>query len=576
MKRILDRLMARQQRLMDTLAQEKRATAASSPAPTQERIDAEESAIAQALSALEQGELASAHRALEPFAEGAVRVRTLTILSRLASANGSFEEALGLLKRAEQLDPVDTKVWHLLAELLAVCRRHTEEVQYRRKLAFASTEVSPQAYVDWVRALLRSNSKTNRPAVMEIRLAVRKLEAAGAGDADLKVRMAEALYAFDGGLMKDARALYRAASPCPPRMRDTTARWTRMIDWCTQSGAELTRLVDEGVPACRPMIAELSDVCIFPRFQWVPILEGGNAVLKGFAMQRLQLRSEDPGTPILMNNSSVAEMRIDEDLPVISTPALLIGGVAQYYHNTVDFLASLAVAEQTGLGSELPLVVNDDLAPFQLEQLTLLGYGQDRLIRLKAGQAVRFDRLVVPSRLVQGGRWVDPMLPRWYRQRLGSKLGAKGGAPRRLYLTRRDTQRRRVVNEEALIDTLVRRGFEVVAPEKLSVRQQIELFAQASHIVAPTGAALTNMVYASEGAAILTLYNRHLMEGGGDLYFDALAAACGHRFLGIGCVPATVRSGARVIDADLEVDVAAVTAGLDDLQHQEPAPQLSA
>lgn len=574
MKKLLDKLMARQQRLMDELTRDERGSAVSSGTPepvTPERLAAEADAIARAFQALDAGDLAGARAALQPFAEDAARVETLGTLARIASAEGHVTEALELLRRAERMSPSDVGVWQLLADTLKLVKRYEEEVQYRRKLAFADGSVPASAAVDWVRSLLRASEQRKLP-LNEIRLATRRLEAADDVTPALRLCMAETLYACGGALIDDARAIYDKAAALPAGQRAASAEWVRMTDWCLAQGMPLTRLTDEGIPAHRPSIVELSDVDIYPALQWLPVLADGTALFEGQAPLRLKLRSEDAATPLVMSNGATAELRLNAQLPVVDTPALLIGGLPRYYHHTVEFLSGLAIAEATGIGADLPLVVNEDLAPFQIEQLALLGYSEQRLIRVPADRPTRFERLVVTSRLVQGGRWIDPMVPRWYRQRLVKPVATLG---RRLYLTRRSTHRGRVADEAALIDALATRGFEVVEPECLSVREQVDLFAQASHIVGPGGAALTNMLFAAPGAAVLVLANRHLLQGSGDTYYEALAIACGHRSASISCAPAAVQSGQRVVDADLAVDVSAVLAALDALE-ERPGPAVSA
>lgn len=565
MRNILDTLMARQHRLMESLIeadQVPKPVSSQPEAPSQQRIDEEQAALTQALGYLELGDMSAAREVLLPFGDAAVYVQTLITFARVLSTEGFFDRALELLERAERLDPGDTKVWWHLAELFATKRRATDEVRYRRKLAFVAPGPPAQAFIDLVRATLRANRKTVSLAAGEVRLAMKKLAALGTATTETNIGMAEAVFAFDV-LAKDARALYRTARPSEIGEVDVTARWFRFWDWCNHVGATVTRLTDEGVPAHRPMIAELHDVIVSPRLQWVPLVDEGRAILRGFAIQRIQLRSEDALTPLLMSGAKLAELRLPSNIPVIDRPALLLGGTPQYYHHTIEFLSALAVAEKTGIGVDLPLVVNDDLAPFQLEQLELLGYPESRLIRVRADQPTRFRRLTVPSRLVQGGRWIDPILARWYRERLGAPLSSNHLRSRRLYLSRQGTERRRVVNEEEVTALLLRHGYSAVAPEQLSVREQIDLFAGASHIVAATGAALTNMVFAPAGARIVALYNRHLVQGGGDIYFDALATACGHRFLKIECAPGRVLTGQRVIDADLIVDLNELSAALD-------------
>jgi capsular polysaccharide biosynthesis protein len=54
-----------------------------------------------------------------------------------------------------------------------------------------------------------------------------------------------------------------------------------------------------------------------------------------------------------------------------------------------------------------------------------------------------------------------------------------------------------VVNEAELAPILERHGFEIVEAGTLSVADQVRLFAHADAIVAPTGSAQTNLLFAS-------------------------------------------------------------------------------
>ncbi len=574
MKGLLDRLLTRQHRLMHKLAESGREARQRAGKPSQERIGQEQAALAAAAQALEQGNVDAARGLLEPFADAPSDPRVLVMLSRIEVASGMAEKALANLRRAEQMSPTDTKVWRLMAEALARCRRHTEEVQYRRKLAFAAGDVPAQAHVDWVRALLRAAPQTQQIPVNEVRLAVRKLQSAADATPDLRLRMAEALFAFDGDPFdQEARELYRSAAPCPANARDVTARWIRMIEWCEASGAELTRLVDEGAPGFRPMVARLRDVDLYPAMQWSPVVDGGKAVIKGFAMHGMPLWREQPSTPALMNNRRHVELRLAATPRLIDQPALLIGGSQNVYRHTVEHLSSLAVAEEAGVVGDLPLVVNDDLAPFQLEQFKLLGYGENRLIRVPADQPTRFEQLVVPSRLVKRGAWIDPLLPRWCRRRF---VVPGGAAARRLFVVPSAPAAPGIANQDELGHALAARGFDLLEADRLSVRECIDAFAGAAHVVGLARDALANMVFAPPGAIVVALYNRYAAAPAA-AQFDALAAACGHRYLGITCAPPALREGEAFDDSPLLVDVAALLADLDDLDSRpSPTTQISA
>jgi capsular polysaccharide biosynthesis protein len=76
---------------------------------------------------------------------------------------------------------------------------------------------------------------------------------------------------------------------------------------------------------------------------------------------------------------------------------------------------------------------------------------------------------------------------------------------RRLYVSRRAQTMRVMVNELALEAALIRRGFQIVRPERMSVADQIRLFSEAEVIVGPTGAGLTNALFAAPGCKVVEI-----------------------------------------------------------------------
>lgn len=71
---------------------------------------------------------------------------------------------------------------------------------------------------------------------------------------------------------------------------------------------------------------------------------------------------------------------------------------------------------------------------------------------------------------------------------------------RKIYLSRRDAANRRLpLNEEEVAAALAARGFEIVAPGELPWAAQIRLFREAAIIVAPHGAALSNLAWTEDG-----------------------------------------------------------------------------
>jgi capsular polysaccharide biosynthesis protein len=199
---------------------------------------------------------------------------------------------------------------------------------------------------------------------------------------------------------------------------------------------------------------------------------------------------------------------------------------------------------------------------FHRELLELFGIGADRRVDASAHPHVQADCLVVPGPPAMTEK-NPPWAVAYLRERLLPTVDTSG--PRRnIYVTRgASANNRTIVNEAALLDLLAGRGFEPVDPGALSVTEQIRTFATADLIVAPHGAALTNLVFASPGSAVIELFPT------GCLLPDYWRLACGvpglrYRYVSADGGPAR-QTRATTIVRDIEVDLAAVSATLDEL-----------
>ncbi|MEM7596563.1 MAG: glycosyltransferase family 61 protein [Pseudomonadota bacterium] len=101
---------------------------------------------------------------------------------------------------------------------------------------------------------------------------------------------------------------------------------------------------------------------------------------------------------------------------------------------------------------------------------------------------------------------------------------------RRLLISRAQTERRRVLNEDAFAARLAPFGFERVVAETLSLKEQVALFSQASHIIAPHGAGLANIAFAPPVTKVLEFYSAFITRG-----FWTMANQLGHDYHAFAC-----------------------------------------
>ena len=92
----------------------------------------------------------------------------------------------------------------------------------------------------------------------------------------------------------------------------------------------------------------------------------------------------------------------------------------------------------------------------------------------------------------------------------------------RLYVTRRACANRRILNEEALIEFLRPYGFRVVELEKMSFREQVELFHRAEIVLGPHGAGFNLIVFSGVILVIVLHPDQHPQN-----HFHTLARGMG-------------------------------------------------
>ncbi len=96
-------------------------------------------------------------------------------------------------------------------------------------------------------------------------------------------------------------------------------------------------------------------------------------------------------------------------------------------------------------------------------------------------------------------------------QELRQKYGVKT-PHKKIYITRKTAnsnsyaiQNRIMLNEDALISTLINYGFEIIEPSGLSAIDQIKLFSSAKFIVTASGSAMFNVVFCHPGTKLIDI-----------------------------------------------------------------------
>lgn len=91
-----------------------------------------------------------------------------------------------------------------------------------------------------------------------------------------------------------------------------------------------------------------------------------------------------------------------------------------------------------------------------------------------------------------------------------NKVFKKNADPQsKIYLTRKNSFYRKIINEGDIINELKSKNFKAFDPETLSIKEQIEIFSSAKVILSPTSSALSNIVFCNEGTKIIEIIPKY-------------------------------------------------------------------
>jgi hypothetical protein len=187
-----------------------------------------------------------------------------------------------------------------------------------------------------------------------------------------------------------------------------------------------------------------------------------------------------------------------------------------YYHWLIDVAPKIASAKRY-FGSEISDVIfvyPRALTQYETETIDMLGINSTNVVNSHdVGEMTAREVFALP---LPGFAKLSPRI--FELQRL---LAMPPSPERRLYIAR--AGRRKVINEDQLLRMLKLRGFEPIEDRPRSMEEQIALFASASHIVAPHGAGLSNILWSGPSTQVLELANSAYPSGA----FVRLAAMLG-------------------------------------------------
>ena len=118
----------------------------------------------------------------------------------------------------------------------------------------------------------------------------------------------------------------------------------------------------------------------------------------------------------------------------------------------------------------------------------------------------KFGHLLAPSMSNREDGITVPEMVKWLRHTFGQKFIPR----RKIFISRDDAPARRLINAEQVFMAL--QGWETVTLTGMNIKQQIDLFSEASHVMSTHGAGLANLIWCQPDTKVIEISQLELLD----------------------------------------------------------------
>ncbi len=304
-----------------------------------------------------------------------------------------------------------------------------------------------------------------------------------------------------------------------------------MREYCTKAQKELV-VIEEPTQRVvyKPAYYGKSKECLYrfpsPSIYVAKITDGtvigalGMVVACGHILCDAYAQDEDHRTlfkfgPIKKVKKDGFMVLVDKEVQEMEEAVNLCGIASNnYYHFTMEILSRLDYVNHNEAYRSLPILIDASVQQYeQMKDLLAAVNETHPVVYVKEGALVKVHHLIHPSM----NTWMPVNVSNRELFRISDNLIAASGVEnirkaaqrymvpqtdKKIFLSRRRTESKRIRNEDALAAKFAEAGFEIVFTEDLSYAEQVALFSSAGCVVGASGAALTNIIYCHPGTVV--------------------------------------------------------------------------
>ena len=191
-----------------------------------------------------------------------------------------------------------------------------------------------------------------------------------------------------------------------------------------------------------------------------------------------------------------------------------------YGHWLIESVPRVMMAQEAFSGSTLHFVVGSEqgqIGRIFRESLDLCGVRPDCIVATM-DKPVCYPELIYPTPITVQPWIKAPRVVATLEQMAHDQ--SFGVGPTKLFVSRNAIGRRMLLNEDAVVAQAKARGYVWVDPGELSLREQINLFRSATHVISNLGAACASIVFSPRGVRFLALTTEFMQD---DFFWDLVS-----------------------------------------------------
>lgn len=231
--------------------------------------------------------------------------------------------------------------------------------------------------------------------------------------------------------------------------------------------------------------------------------ENGFTINENF-LTRKEFPNVKISTPLALKFEKEIEIHAD-------TIFMAFDGAYNYSHWLFNILPRFSYIRNF-IKSDYYFILTDPLNDLQKEVYSHLGYDLSKFLELRNGMSVSAKTLWATPRITSPDS--NRSFPKWSLDFLNNIYPKEiKDTPKKIYISRRDSPRRNIFNEDELIPIIKEKGFEIVVMSDFKTLQdQINLFYNADYVFSCHGAGLANLIFCKPNTKVLEVFNPNYLN----------------------------------------------------------------